>query len=206
MSAAWLQPKAQAGCGEEESVADGRLRRADHRLAGLADPVPVDARRPRSRTPASVFADPPQSGRTRGCGATTRKAFAKLPFALYTWNTVQDHRDIACSGRCCRARWWRSGSRRMRFPGQERALRRAAFDDDAARAGHDDPGLQDIRRRSGWYDTFLPLTVPVVLRRGVLHLPAAAVLHDDPARDGRGRAHRRREHVAGLLARCCCRR
>ena len=54
-----------------------------------------------------------------------------------------------------------------------------------------------IFTRLGWNGTWLPLIVPAPVRERLQRVPAAAVLHDDPARPRRGGADRRGQPVPG---------
>ena len=85
------------------------------------------------------------------------------------------------------------------LPGARRAVRPGARHDDAAGRRHHDPHLPHLERTGAGGHPHATLGGQP-LRQRVLHLPAAAVLPRTAAGPLRGRAHRRRLAVGGLLA------
>jgi ABC-type glycerol-3-phosphate transport system permease component len=107
---------------------------------------------------AVVFADPPQWWPKPWLWSNYAKSFQKLPFALYTWNTVRITATcmFGLIGSCSLVAY---GFARMRFPGRN-VLFIVLLSTMMLPAQVTMIPVFKIFATLGWYDTFLPLTVP----------------------------------------------
>lgn len=107
---------------------------------------------------ANVFRDPPQWWPDPWLWSNYAKAFAKMPFALYTWNTVKIT-GICLVGQLLSCSLVAFGFARMRFPGRD-LLFVVLLSTMMLPAQVTMIPVFKIFSSLGWYDTFLPLTVP----------------------------------------------
>jgi multiple sugar transport system permease protein len=110
------------------------------------------------KDPAMVFRDPPQWWPDPWLWSNYAKAFDKMPFALYTWNTVKIT-GVCLVGQLLSCSMVAYGFARMRFPGRN-VLFIVLLATMMLPAQVTMIPVFKIFTSLGWYDTFLPLTVP----------------------------------------------
>ncbi|MDH7601653.1 MAG: carbohydrate ABC transporter permease [Armatimonadota bacterium] len=110
------------------------------------------------KDPSKVFADPPQWWPKPWLWSNYAKAFEKMPFALYTWNTVKITATCLV-GQLLSCSLVAFGFARMRFPGRD-ILFIVLLSTMMLPAQVTMIPVFKIFATLGWYDTFLPLTVP----------------------------------------------
>lgn len=110
------------------------------------------------KDPSKVFADPPQWWPDPWLWSNYSKAFEKMPFALYTWNTVKITATCLV-GQLLSCSLVAFGFARMRFPGRD-VLFVVLLATMMLPAQVTMIPVFKIFATLGWYDTFLPLTVP----------------------------------------------
>ena len=110
------------------------------------------------KDPANVFADPPQVWPNPWLWSNYAKAFEKMPFALYTLNTCRIT-AISMFGQLLSCSLVAFGFARMRFPGRN-VLFLVLLSTMMLPAQVTMIPVFKIFATLGWYDTFLPLTVP----------------------------------------------
>ena len=110
------------------------------------------------KDPSQVFADPPQWIPHPWLWENYGKAFTRMPFALFTWNTIRI--TAACMvGQILSCSLVAFGFARMRFPGRN-PLFIVLLSTMMLPAQVTMIPVFKIFASLGWYDTFLPLTVP----------------------------------------------
>lgn len=110
------------------------------------------------KDPSMVFADPPQIIPKPWLWDNYSKALTVMPFGLYTWNTVKI--TFTCIlGTVLSCSIVAFGFARMRFPGRS-ALFIVLLSTMMLPAQVTMIPVFKIFAALGWYDTFLPLTVP----------------------------------------------
>lgn len=107
---------------------------------------------------ANVFKDPPQWWPDPWLWSNYARAFTKMPFALYTWNTVKIT-GICLIGQVLSCSLVAFGFARMRFPGRG-VLFVVLLSTMMLPAQVTMIPVFKIFSTLGWYDTFFPLTVP----------------------------------------------
>jgi len=107
---------------------------------------------------ANVFLDPPQVWPKPWLWSNYQQAFQKLPFAIYTLNTVQIT-AISMFGQILSCSLVAFGFARMRFPGRDK-LFIVLLATMMLPAQVTMIPVFKIFATLGWYDTFKPLTVP----------------------------------------------
>lgn len=110
------------------------------------------------KDPQFVFADPPQWWPQPWLWSNYGKAFDKLPFLLYTWNTVKIT-GICLVGQVMSCSLVAYGFARMRFPGRS-VIFIVLLSTMMLPAQVTMIPVFKIFSTMGWYDTFYPLTVP----------------------------------------------
>lgn len=105
-----------------------------------------------------VFADPPQLWPKPWLWSNYSKALTVMPFGLYTWNTLKIT-GIAVIGQILSCSLVAFGFARMRFPGRN-FLFVLLLSTMMLPAQVTMIPVFKIFASLGWYDTFLPLTVP----------------------------------------------
>lgn len=110
------------------------------------------------KDPSMVFADPPQWWPDPWLWSNYGKAFEKLPFGLYTWNTVKIT-GICMFGQLLSCSMVAFGFARLRFPGRGFLFIVLLATMMLPMQVTMIPVFK-IFSSLGWYDTFLPLTVP----------------------------------------------
>ncbi|MEN6356770.1 MAG: carbohydrate ABC transporter permease [Armatimonadota bacterium] len=110
------------------------------------------------KDPANVFLDPPQIWPKPWLWSNYSKAFSKMPFALYTFNTVRIT-AICMIGQMLSCSLVAFGFARMRFPGRN-VLFVVLLATMMLPAQVTMIPVFKIFATLGWYDTILPLTVP----------------------------------------------
>ena len=110
------------------------------------------------KDPSKVFIDPPQWWPNPWLWGNYSKAFDKMPFALYTWNTVKIT-GTCLVGQILSCSLVAFGFARMRFPGRS-FLFIVLLSTMMLPAQVTMIPVFKIFATLGWYDTFLPLTVP----------------------------------------------
>jgi multiple sugar transport system permease protein len=110
------------------------------------------------KDPSKVFADPPQWWPKPWLWSNYAKAFEKMPFALYTWNTIKITATCLV-GQLLSCSLVAFGFARMRFPGRD-VLFVVLLSTMMLPAQVTMIPVFKIFATLGWYDTFLPLTVP----------------------------------------------
>ncbi|MGC8863475.1 MAG: carbohydrate ABC transporter permease [Armatimonadota bacterium] len=110
------------------------------------------------KDPSKVFADPPQWWPNPWLWSNYAKAFEKMPFALYTWNTVKITATCLV-GQLLSCSLVAFGFARMRFPGRD-VLFIVLLSTMMLPAQVTMIPVFKIFATLGWYDTLLPLTVP----------------------------------------------
>ncbi len=110
------------------------------------------------KDPAMVFTDPPQIWPKPWLWSNYSQAFAKMPFALYTFNTVRIT-AISMLGQILSCSLVAFGFARMRFPGRN-ILFVTLLATMMLPAQVTMIPVFKIFSSLGWYDTILPLTVP----------------------------------------------
>lgn len=110
------------------------------------------------KDPAFVFADPPQWWPDPWLWSNYAKAFEKLPFALYTLNTLKVT-AVCVFGQVLSCSVVAFGFARLRFPGRD-TLFIVLLSTMMLPAQVTMIPVFKIFSVLGWYDTFLPLTVP----------------------------------------------
>ena len=110
------------------------------------------------KDPSQVFADPPQWWPDPWLWSNYAKAFEKLPFGLYTLNTVKIT-GICMFGQLLSCSLVAYGFARLRFPGRG-FLFMVLLATMMLPAQVTMIPVFKIFSSLGWYDTFLPLTVP----------------------------------------------
>ncbi len=110
------------------------------------------------KEPARVFAQPPQWIPSPWLWSNYSKALTVMPFALYTWNTVKIT-AVCLVGQLLSCSLVAFGFARMRFPGRNvlfiLLLATMMLPPQVTMIP-----IFKIFSTLGWYDTFLPLTVP----------------------------------------------
>lgn len=113
------------------------------------------------KDPSMVFSDPPQWWPKPWLWSNYTKAFDKMPFALYTLNTMKI--TATCMfGQMLSCSMVAYGFARMRFPGRN-FLFIVLLSTMMLPAQVTMIPVFKIFTTLGWYDTFLPLTVPAFL-------------------------------------------
>lgn len=107
---------------------------------------------------AFIFKDPPQLWPDPWLWSNYAKAFEKMPFALYTWNTVKVT-GICVFGQALSCAVVAYGFARLRFPGRN-VLFIVLLSTMMLPMQVTMIPVFKIFSSLGWYDTFLPLTVP----------------------------------------------
>lgn len=110
------------------------------------------------KDPANVFVDPPQIWPHPWLWSNYGQAFSKLPFALYTFNTVRIT-ALSMFGQMLSCSIVAFGFARMRFPGRN-FLFVLLLSTMMLPAQVTMIPVFKIFSTIGWYDTILPLTVP----------------------------------------------
>lgn len=110
------------------------------------------------KDPAMVFTDPPQLWPKPWLWSNYSQAFGKMPFALYTFNTVRIT-AISMIGQILSCSMVAFGFARMRFPGRN-VLFVVLLATMMLPAQVTMIPVFKIFSTLGWYDTILPLTVP----------------------------------------------
>ena len=110
------------------------------------------------KDPQFVFADPPQWVPHPWLWSNYAKAFAKMPFALYTWNTVKIT-GVCLIGQLFSCSLVAFGFARLRFPARN-TLFIVLLSTMMLPAQVTMIPVFKIFSTLGWYDIFLPLTVP----------------------------------------------
>ncbi len=108
----------------------------------LADPIPMDAGHLVQGPGERVRRPYPDMAEALAVEQLRSGVLEAAVRAVYVQH-LPHHGDIDARPDAVVARWLRSASRGCASPA-ETSLRHSARDDDAARAGHDDPGLQDL--------------------------------------------------------------
>jgi len=107
---------------------------------------------------SQVFADPPQWWPKPWLWSNYTNAFRTMPFALYTWNTLKVT-GTCVVGQALSCSLVAFGFARMRFPGRN-VLFLLLLSTMMLPAQVTMIPIFKIFATLGWYDTFLPLTVP----------------------------------------------
>lgn len=110
------------------------------------------------KDPKFIFADPIQWIPDPWLWSNYSKAFERLPFALYTWNTIQIT-GLSLIGQLISSSLVAFGFARMRFPGRD-VLFVVLLSTMMLPAQVTMIPVFKIFATLGWYDTFLPLIVP----------------------------------------------
>ncbi len=110
------------------------------------------------KEPAQVFADPPQWIPSPWLWSNYSKALTVMPFHLYTWNTVKIT-AVCLVGQLLSCSLVAFGFARMRFPGRG-VLFVVLLSTMMLPPQVTMIPVFKIFATIGWYDTFLPLTVP----------------------------------------------
>ncbi len=110
------------------------------------------------KDPRFIFSDPIQWIPNPWLWSNYTKAFERLPFALYTWNTVQIT-GLSLIGQLISSSLVAFGFARMRFPGRD-VLFVVLLSTMMLPAQVTMIPVFKIFAMLGWYDTFLPLIVP----------------------------------------------
>lgn len=110
------------------------------------------------KDPAYIFSDPIQWIPKPWLWANYAKAFERMPFALYTWNTVEIT-SLSLIGQLISCSLVAFGFARMRFPGRD-VLFVVLLSTMMLPAQVTMIPVFKIFATVGWYDTFLPLIVP----------------------------------------------
>ena len=110
------------------------------------------------KDPAYIFSDPIQWIPKPWLWANYAKAFERMPFALYTWNTVEIT-TLSLIGQLISCSLVAFGFARMRFPGRD-VLFVVLLSTMMLPAQVTMIPVFKIFATVGWYDTFLPLIVP----------------------------------------------
>lgn len=110
------------------------------------------------KDPAFIFADPIQWIPKPWLWSNYAKAFERMPFALYTWNTVEIT-VLSLIGQLISCSLVAFGFARMRFPGRD-VLFVVLLSTMMLPAQVTMIPVFNIFSTLGWYDTFLPLIVP----------------------------------------------
>ena len=107
--------------------------------------------------------------------------------------------------RCSRSSLVAYSFARFRYPGRDLFFIVTLEHDDAAGRGHADPAVPALQPARLARHVPAADRAVLVRRRRLQHLPAAPVLHDDPARPRRGGPDRRRRAPCGSSGASCCR-
>jgi multiple sugar transport system permease protein len=110
------------------------------------------------KDPAFIFSDPIQWIPKPWLWSNYTKAFERMPFALYTWNTVEIT-TLSLIGQLISCSLVAFGFARMRFPGRD-VLFVVLLSTMMLPAQVTMIPVFKIFATVGWYDTFLPLIVP----------------------------------------------
>ena len=136
--------------------------------------------------------------RESGSSENYPDAWSRVPFLNFYINSIIVT-GLATFGQTVTATLVAYGFARFRFPLEGPAVHAGPLDADGAVGGDDRPELPAVPDARLAGHALAADRAALVRRRAVLHLPAAPVLHDDPARLRRGGQDRRRQLAASAV-------